>query len=754
MSSTSGSTAGAEPQRRQNRSIKRARQSCDSCKNRKTKCVQTGTGPCQYCASTGGTCSTSVRPQRRPYYRVSEEEYQCCMRLLRHFVPHATLDLKTMKAMLAEIEQGVEISSISSGGGGGGSPASAAVIETEESEVLQEELGCMIIDAQGSYRYVGADSAVRFANAVTRVSPAHHHHNHRNGNDNALIVTLIRARLPPATPETIHYLSNSSSKPTAAAPTRYRLYYPNPSLSPSSSPGDPPRIYLPPRDVCQRYALRFFDEIQSIYWFYSPEQFYTLVDRTYLPGGAEASSASWLCSLYCIFAICSARDESKTHSPSDGDEKTSSEYLAMAKALGLQVCDEADTDAVRALSLMSLALHSACYFVTAYLIIGMTVRMAYTLGLHRDISLTARAADSVSRARWHRLWWTIYLVDQEVAIQLGYPCAIVDSVAGIQTPLSCESILDPGRPTPHGYQAVCVALVKLKKKISHTLYVAPALSARKVVPFTAVTGCLADLREWMAKLPPHLSWTSGTSPSHRRAVAVLHLRYWTALIHVQRPFLLYTVRRGAELPLGSEKQRWYDELSGQCVDAADKAVGIVRRMKECGLLSSLVLFDSQCIQELVQVFLLGKRLYTTGPRAGAARDGLEMCMAAMRGMDAVGWCEKILPELTAQVAAAERADRESEVVVGEEYGGEGGKGEGDGEEEEVLRTPSWNAGGGQAGNGGQAGGGAYVPVDEVLDQAFFEGFQEEECNFGAFDMLDLDMDLGAFATPEGMYGHF
>lgn len=78
------------------------------------------------------------------------------------FVPNATLDLKTMKAMLAEIEQGVDIA-----------PAVAVpALDTEESDVLQEELGCMIIDAQGSYRYVGADSSVRFANAVAQANPA------------------------------------------------------------------------------------------------------------------------------------------------------------------------------------------------------------------------------------------------------------------------------------------------------------------------------------------------------------------------------------------------------------------------------------------------------------------------------------------------------------------------------------------------------------------------------------------------------
>lgn len=85
-----------------------------------------------------------MRLQRRPYYRVSEEEYQCCIRLLRHFVPDTPLDLGTMKAMLAEIEEGK--------GPAAAVPPGPPLIETEESEVLQEELGCMIIDARGSYR--------------------------------------------------------------------------------------------------------------------------------------------------------------------------------------------------------------------------------------------------------------------------------------------------------------------------------------------------------------------------------------------------------------------------------------------------------------------------------------------------------------------------------------------------------------------------------------------------------------------------
>lgn len=61
------------------------------------------------------------------------------MRLLRHFVPDSNLDLETMKTMIENLEQRTDTDN------------SIPMIETEESEVLQEELGCMIIDARGSY---------------------------------------------------------------------------------------------------------------------------------------------------------------------------------------------------------------------------------------------------------------------------------------------------------------------------------------------------------------------------------------------------------------------------------------------------------------------------------------------------------------------------------------------------------------------------------------------------------------------------
>lgn len=52
-----------------------------------------------------------------------------------------------------------------------------------------------------------------------------------------------------------------------------------------------------------------------------------------------------------------------------------------------------------------------------------------------------------------------------------------------------------------------------------------------------------------------------------------------------------------------------------CLDAAETSVAIVRKMRDGGLLSSLVLFDSWCIQELAHVFT----------------EGLDTCMTALGG---------------------------------------------------------------------------------------------------------------------------
>lgn len=102
------------------------------------------------------------------------------------------------------------------------------------------------------------------------------------------------------------------------------------------------------------YVGRFFEQVYCTYWFYSAEDFYPRLERTMEEGGASAS-ASWLCSIYSVFAIGSMRPmdqgaEAVGSRPTDS--KTPTDYLALARELSAGACDEADLDSVKAFGLL------------------------------------------------------------------------------------------------------------------------------------------------------------------------------------------------------------------------------------------------------------------------------------------------------------------------------------------------------------------------------------------------------------------
>ena len=106
----------------------------------------------------------------------------------------------------------------------------------------------------------------------------------------------------------------------------------------------------------------------------------------------------------------------------------------------------------------------------------------------------------------------------------------------------------------------------------------------------------------MQLIPPHLKHDVPLPPTHKRAVAVLHLQYWASTILLCRPFLLYLVLKYASL--GSSKKIWFERMSKTCIDAAQKSLVILQQLAEDGALSSLTAFDSTCILRIIMIFIL------------------------------------------------------------------------------------------------------------------------------------------------------
>ena len=148
-------------------------------------------------------------------------------------------------------------------------------------------------------------------------------------------------------------------------------------------------------------------------------------------------------------------------------------------------------------------------------------------------------------------------------------------------------------------------------------------------------------------MPVHLRADSSLHPQHRRAVSLLHLRFWIATIALTRPFLLFTVAKMERQAAGMipVKRRIYERMSNVCVEAAENAVQILRRMREDGTLSSLMLLDCHYIGEVMWILILALQRH-----GGAERqDMLRFCLETVKGMEKVGWAEKVAPELEARV---------------------------------------------------------------------------------------------------------
>ncbi|KAH7089813.1 aldehyde dehydrogenase-like protein [Paraphoma chrysanthemicola] len=558
-------------------------------------------GPCRYCARTGASCTIATPRRKRPYYHVTEEEYQCSMRILEHFFPGHELNLQSLRSIAKAIKDG--------------SFSAPPVLQTdglfnhdhfspedgesvddgEEQDVseLHEPLGCMMKDSRGRFRYVGTHSEIPF---------------------NAAVVTLGMQRKNPA----------------IIPGPRVGQYPPSlPAPSPSTDSGIEESFYLPSRHLCDIYVSRFLEDVHCTFWLYPVESLLRRVDDTFSEGAA-LSSSSWMCSLYCIFAIGAANYSGTNGNPpprdwpAASDHKTSEDYISLAKQLIPTAYDEADIDSIRAMAIMSIAMECLCSRVSAYLYCGASIQIAFSLGLHRD--QVAESSTAVEREQNRRIWWTLFLLDQELASRGGSP-TIVDE--------RFTRILYPGLHTPLAWQATSVSLCRLKREIIQNVYTERSANS---ISFSTVSNSLLLLQKWYKQMPAHLKYDVPAPPTHKRAVAVLHLHYWSTTILLTRPFLLYLVMKYSALV--SSKKIWFERMGKICIDAAQKSIAIMQQMADAGTLSSLTAFDSTCILRLMMIFILA----FAHTRSSQYSAHIATCMKLVKGMEQIGFSKMVTEE--------------------------------------------------------------------------------------------------------------
>jgi hypothetical protein len=301
-------------------------------------------------------------------------------------------------------------------------------------------------------------------------------------------------------------------------------------------------------------------------------------------------------------------------------------------------------------------MENMCSRVSAYLYIGASVQMAFSLGLHRDQH--TESATTMEREQNRRIWWTIFILDQELSSRGGCPSIVDERFTKVTTSMSSEQVrraecsallsisnllqmLYPGLHTPLGWQATSVSLCRLKREIIQAVYTERHANS---ISFSTVSNSLLLLQKWYRQMPAHLKHDVPAPPTHKRAVAVLHLHYWSTTILLTRPFLLYLVIKNNALV--SSKKIWFERMGKICIDAAQKSIAILRQMAEDATLSSLTAFDSTCILRLVMIFILAYA-HTRTPQYSSH---IETCMRLTRGMEQIGFAKMVAEETPGRLA--------------------------------------------------------------------------------------------------------
>lgn len=206
----------------------------------------------------------------------------------------------------------------------------------------------------------------------------------------------------------------------------------------------------------------------------------------------------------------------------------------------------------------------------AYLLIGVALRMAISLGLHQEVS--DEDLDRESRQHRRRVWWSTYSMERLLCVTSGHPLSIQDEDIDVLLP-SPDDVDDS---YPSSILTSYTELSKIQGVIGEQIYrkkqkSGPELSA-------CVQGIMKRLSDWFEKLPESIrSKPPDMAQPPSREIVSMYLHYYHCINMTARPILLYAVQhRLAPNAYSSNTDRWNEQLAPDIVQVIDRATSAAR----------------------------------------------------------------------------------------------------------------------------------------------------------------------------------
>ncbi|KAI4742099.1 hypothetical protein E4T50_07517 [Aureobasidium sp. EXF-12298] len=270
-------------------------------------------------------------------------------------------------------------------------------------------------------------------------------------------------------------------------------------------------------------------------------------------------------------------------------------YFRTARQL-LDIADCRDLTSIQAVLYMISFLQCSAKLSQCYAYVGVALRSALRMGLHRNNSSFNRTFNPIEAETRKRVFWTIRKMDIYVGAMLGLPQTLSEEDIDQEYPLEVddEYITEEGIfPMPEGTTPLTTVfnahsrLVELLIKIVRNVYPIRAKNVQSnmdrsyTVPFSVIRDIEKDLETWKGNLPAGLDPCNNSNPKLTRAQQLLRIAYAHAQALLYRPFLHFVAT--------DKRTRDIDQRAYTCaasyVNLSRNHIHLCVQMKQKGLLN-------------------------------------------------------------------------------------------------------------------------------------------------------------------------
>lgn len=622
---------------------RRALVSCDRCKQRRVRCIRAGESnenePCQGCIETGVKCESTLPRKQRIYGSV--ENLSLRYRVLDAIVKGLYPDRDTSNIEnLISIAQANKIplpqstdqspdervlfrSSTPGDRISGESLASPSVMSTRDyanpfeshpAKVVEEKL---VPAPHGASHYIGPSSSFSFVVMVRNLVAEHNAASRAlepNDGHESLRADFERESLRAdfvglrASKALEPHANRGGDQANHVGNQNQQDRQQNPSgNSFIKRKKDAIGTFLPAREIADALVEAYFDRVHPNYMVFHRGTFQVRYESVWIEEKKpiQEFEPGLICSIFMMFVFGAQALE---HHDEQKSVQLQRRYLDLVQSRTYQLLHTTSLLNVQALLLLQLHQHNDSERNTAFMLLGCASRMAVALGMHREGA--SGGFDPMEREIRRRVWWTLYMFEQNLCTILGRPSAIDDSEVTIMLPN--ENMLDGADCVPPGYIDYALRLTKLSSEIKRKIYATPSSSmiGGEAPDISLANHLLQKLELWHRSLPAYIRLEClSLVPKQRRAVLLLHIQYHHTQSLVTRPFILrkaktLIARQCDEKDSPPDLDSKVVNLSHACGTSARNVAILLQQLATGGMFEGVAWLDSYYLYHCILILSL------------------------------------------------------------------------------------------------------------------------------------------------------